>query len=274
RELTNIVHQYDGTIVAQINHGGIRDQLARAGPSEYIGDGWRARELDEDEIVAIIEAFGDAAERVMQAGFDGVQLHGAHGYLVSQFLSGAVNRRSDRWGGSLDNRMRILTKIYDEVRKRIGKTPVMLKMNCDDFSPNGFTIEESTIVAKTMADRGIDLLEISGRASVRHPELYSRAKHEDPDLSELSFAGHAAEIRKVTTSTPLALVEGFTTLNVMQAVVDRGIADLVSLSRPLIREPDLVKRLQSGQLEVGCIRCNACSGADVFGKTMLRCQLD
>ncbi len=274
RELTDTVHHNDGTIVAQINHGGVRNLPDRVAPSEYIRERWTARALDEQEIGTIIEAFGDAAERVMQAGFDGVQIHGAHGYLISQFLSGEINRRSDKWGGTIENRMRFLTTIYDEVRKRIGNAPVMLKMNCDDFSLDGITVEESTIVAKTMADRGIDLIEISGGGVEQNRDLYPRAKHEDSELSELRFAGHAAEIRKVTGSTTFALVNGFATLNVMQAVIDRGITDLVSLSRPFIREPDLVRLLQAGKLEADCIRCDACLGADVFGKTMLRCQQD
>lgn len=274
KELTDRVHQHEGKIIAQINHGGIRDRKNRVGPSEFVGDDWSARALDEDEIQSIIESFSKAAERAVIAGFDGVQLHGAHGYLISQFLSSTVNRRTDDYGGSLNNRMRLLEETYDAVRARVGNFPVMLKMNCDDFAENGFTIDESIIVAGKMTKRGIDLIEISGGGVGQKKELYNRGKHSDSKLSELSFAGHAAKIRENTFDTPIALVEGFSTIQVMESVIRRGITDLVSMSRPLIREPDLVQKLKAGQDDVSCIRCDACSGPDVFGKTLLRCQLE
>ena len=274
RRLTDAVHGHGGHIVAQINHGGVVHKPDRAGPSVYSEGGWTAREMTVDEITAAVEAYGDAAERAMQAGFDGVQIHGAHGYLVSQFLSRLVNRRSDEWGGSLGNRMRFLLEVYDEVRGRVGNAPVLIKMNCDDFSPDGFTVEDSVKVAMAMAERGVDLIEVSGGGRGREDALRARARHGDPELRDLDFAGHAARIRDTTRPTPMALVYGFRRLETMRRVVETGLADVVSMSRPFIREPDLVKRLQSGQGEASCIRCDACSGDDVFGKTMLRCRLE
>ncbi len=120
RELTDAVHENDGKIVAQLNHAGYNSIVDRAGPSEYDGGGWNARALSMDEIGAIVEAFGEAADRAMDAGFDGVQIHGAHGYLISQFLSGLANRRDDEYGGSLENRMRLLEEVYDGMRDRVG----------------------------------------------------------------------------------------------------------------------------------------------------------
>ncbi len=274
KKLTDAVHEHGGKIVAQINHAGVNHQPDRAGPSEYQGDGWRARALTGEEIEAIIEAYGDAAERAMAAGFDGVQIHGAHGYLVSQFLSKHVNRRTDRWGGSLENRMRLLLEVYDEVRGRLGGAPVLLKMNCDDFSPDGFTIDESATVAKAIANKGLDHIEVSGGGIGRQQGLRARARHSDPLLADLDFAGHAEKIREATRPTPMALVYGFRRLTTMQAVIDRGLTDMVSMSRPFIREPDLVKRLKAGQREVTCIRCDACSDRSVFGKAMIRCHLE
>jgi len=272
KELTDAVHRHNGTIVAQINHGGVVHEPDRAGPSEYNEDDWTARALTVDEIETIIEAYVDAAERAIQAGFDGVQIHGAHGYLVSQFLSKLTNKRQDKWGGSLENRMRFLLKVYDEVRGRVSSAPVLLKLNCDDFSPDGFTVEESALVAETVVGKGLDLLEISGGGRGRQQELRARAKHEDPIFADLDFAGHAELIRSSTKPSPMALVYGFRKLETMQAVVDRGLADFVSMSRPFIREPDLVKRLMAGQKEVSCIRCNDCYGS--FGKEMLHCWLE
>jgi len=275
RRLTDAVHGHGGKIVAQINHAGIKSLTDRAGPSEYEGDGWRARALSGDEIHGIVEAFGDAAERALEAGFDGVQIHGAHGYLISQFLSRLVNRRTDEWGGSPENRMRLLLQVYDEVRGRVGSgVPVLLKMNCDDFSPGGFTVEDSVRVAEAVCGRGLDVLEISGGGVGGRPELRARARSQDPDLAEAVFAGHAARIREATRPAAMALVNGIRSRRCMEAVVEKDVADLISMSRPFIREPDLVKRLQAGQEAATCTTCDACSSREVFGKMMLRCHLE
>ena len=272
RRLTDAVHRHGGRIVAQINHAGVVHRPDRAGPSEYREADWSAREMTEDEVDAAIQAFGDAAERAMQAGFDGVQIHGAHGYLISQFLSRLVNRRTDKWGGSLEKRMRFLLEVYDEVRGRVGNEPVLIKMNCDDFSPDGFTVEDSVKVAKALADRGIDLIEVSGGGRGEVNELRGRAKHSDATYDELAFAGHAEKIKKAIGPTPMALVNGFRQLKTMQLAVDMSLTDMVSMSRPLIREPDLVKKLEAGQTEVGCIRCDACHSN--FGKAMTQCLME
>jgi len=274
RELTEAVHEHDGKIVAQLNHAGYNSVVERAGPSDYTGEEWRARALTEGEIWEAVRAFGDAADRAVVAGFDGVQIHGAHGYLISQFLSKHANRRTDEWGGSLENRMRLLMEVYDEVRGRLGeRVPVMLKMNCDDFSPDGFTVDESTRVAEAICKRGIDLIELSGGGVGQQQELRARARSPDPELAEASFAGHAQRIRPATRPTPLALVNGIRTRRCMEALVGRDVADMISMSRPFIREPDLVRSLETGQQEASCTRCNACHDRSVFGKEMLRCHL-
>jgi len=274
RRLTDAVHEHGGKIVAQINHAGIYSRTDRAGPSEYRGDGWKARTLSSDEVWGIVEAFGDAAERAIEAGFDGVQIHGAHGYLISQFLSRLVNRRDDEWGGSLENRMRLLLEIYDEIRGRLGRAAVLLKMNCDDFSPDGFTIDDSIVVAEAICRRRLDALEISGGGVGQQQELRERARSSDPDLAEASFAGHAVGIREATRPAPMALVNGIRTRRCMEAIIEKGLADLVSMSRPFIREPDLVERLRAGQEAATCTTCDVCSSREVFGKMMLRCHLD
>lgn len=275
RKLTDAVHEHGRKIMAQINHAGIHSLNDRASPSEYQGDGWKARALSSDEVWGLVEAFGDAAERAVAAGFDGVQIHGAHGYLISQFLSRLVNRRTDEWGGSLENRMRLLLEVYDAVRGRVGPAvPVLLKMNCDDFSPDGFTVENSIRVAEAICNRGLDAIEVSGGGIGRRPELMARARSPDPELKEAIFAGHATKIREATRPTPLALVNGIRSLRCMEALVQRGLADLVSMSRPFIRESDLVRRLQAGQEAATCTTCDACRSREVFGKMMLRCHLE
>jgi 2,4-dienoyl-CoA reductase-like NADH-dependent reductase (Old Yellow Enzyme family) len=273
RELTEAVHEREGKIVAQLNYAGLNSMVDRAGPSEYVGEGWRGRALGVDEIGEIVDAFGDAADRAMEAGFDGVQIHGAHGYLISQFLSRLTNRRTDEYGGSLKRRMRLLEEVYDEVRSSVGGcVPVMLKMNCDDFTPGGFTVEDSVKVARAICERGIDSIEVSGGGLGRRKELRSRARSEAPVLAEASFAGHAAKIREATRPRPLALVDGIRSLNCMKAIVEGGLADLISMSRPFIREPDLVLNLRAGQEAATCITCDSCR--QFFGSEMMRCALE
>jgi len=270
KKLTDAVHEHGGHIVAQINHGGVVHSPDRAGPSVYGEDDWIARAFSGDEIESIIEGYGDAAERAMQAGFDAVQIHGAHGYLISQFLSKHVNKREDKWGGSLENRMRLLLEVYDEVRGKLGNAPVMLKMNSDDFSDDGFTIEESAIVAKAIAAKGIDLIEVSGGGRGRRADLRERAKNSDyPDLD---FGGHAVKIREATEPTPMGLVHGYTNLETMEKTIEADLTDMVSMSRPFIREPGLVKRLKAGAKETTCIRCDACRAN--FGVAMMQCLLE
>ena len=274
KELTDAVHLYDGAILAQINYGGYQASAGeRMGPSNYKGKDWDARAMTTNEIWGVVDKFGDGASRAISAGFDGVQIHAAHGYLISEFLSKYANTRTDEWGGDLKNRMRLLKEVYLDIRGRLGAdTVISMKINCDDFSKDGFTVDESAQVAHAMATQGIDMIEVSGGGIGREDKYLERARHTDPSLSEPSFAGHCEKIRATTKPKPLALVNGFRTKAAMQAVVDNGIADLISMSRPFINEPDLVKRLKEGQGEGYCIRCDACESNSVFSKEMLRCR--
>lgn len=277
RELVDAVHSNGGTIVAQLNHAGVNSMKDKAGPSDFRGiargdEVIEARELGESDIYEIVKDFGDAAERAVDAGFDMVQIHGAHGYLISQFLSRYVNKREDEWGGSLEGRMKLLREVYREIRERIPvDMPLMIKINSDDFSPTGFLVEDAMKVAEELAAMGIDLIEVSGGGVGRDEKLYSRAGSNEPEISEADFVGHAKLIREKTGGTPLALVSGIRTLSTMEAIIKRNIADMISMSRPFIMEQDLVKKLKTGKQEASCITCDACRGQDVFGKTMLRC---
>jgi 2,4-dienoyl-CoA reductase-like NADH-dependent reductase (Old Yellow Enzyme family) len=275
RELTDEVHKNNGKIIAQLNYAGIYGVVDKAGPSECVIEDCKVRALSPEEIHDIVDAFGEGAARALDAGFDGVQIHGAHGYLVSQFLSRVANKRTDEWGGKLENRMRLLLEVYDAIRARVGdRTPIMLKINCDDFSPNGFTIKDSARVAEVMSRRGLQAIEVSGGGIGRREDLRARARSLDPELLEASFAGHATEIRKVTRPTSMALVNGIRSLKCMKDLVSKDVTDLISMSRPFIREPDLVERLESGQEASTCNSCNICRSNEVFGKMMLRCHSD
>ena len=275
RKLTDEVHKYDAKIIAQLNHGGLYSIVDKVGPSRYVSDDGEARQLTSEEINEIVEAFGKAAERAITAGFDGVQIHGAHGYLISQFLSRLVNQRSDEWGGNLKKRMRLLLKVYRSIREKIGDSlPVLLKINCDDFSSKSFTIEDSVNVSEVICNKGLNAIEVSGVGVDSQQNLRIRAQSLDPELSEAAFSGYALKIKEVTRLTPVALVNGIRSLKCMKAIIDKDVADLISMCRPFIREPDLVKQLKSGQKKTTCTSCGGCISNEVFGKMMLRCHLD
>jgi 2,4-dienoyl-CoA reductase-like NADH-dependent reductase (Old Yellow Enzyme family) len=274
--LTQGVHERDGLILAQLNHGGYEAEAGeRMGPSDFATSDWRARAMDAGEIREVIQAFGEAAERSRAAGFDGVQIHAAHGYLLSQFLSTHANHRADEWGGELTDRARLLREVYLELRSRLGDEAFIgVKLNCDDFSEDGFTVDESAEVAHELSRLGIDFIEVSGGGIGMEEQYRARARSADPALAEASFAGHCAAVRRATAPTPLALVDGLRSLAGMQAVVEKGAADLVSLCRPFIREPDLLKKLAAGQPKANCTSCDACSSDDIFGMQMMRCVLE
>lgn len=277
KELTEAVHSHDGKIVAQLNHAGIDSLIDRAGPSEYHGVEWKARALTRKEILQVVKAFGYAAERVVISGFDGVQLHGAHGYLISQFLSKVSNKRTDCWGGDLRKRMKLLHEIISEIRLRVGDFPLMVKLNSDDFSPSGFTVDEAVKVAKTLSERDVDLIEVSGGGVGRQSELFARARSSDPNLEEAYFAGHAEKIREATKPMPLALVGGIRSKCTMETILRKDTADLISMSRPFIREPDLVNRLEVSHDRSKCISCDACNPLHGRGridaKYILHCHM-
>jgi 2,4-dienoyl-CoA reductase-like NADH-dependent reductase (Old Yellow Enzyme family) len=204
------------------------------------------RALTEGEILDIIARFARSAAIVKKAGFTGVQIHGAHGYLVSQFLSGHHNQRDDRWGGSLENRMRFALEVYRAIRAEVGKDyPVSIKLNSADFQRGGFTEEESMTVAETLAGEGLDLLEISG-GTYEAPTMSGKDVRESTLQREAYFLEYAEKIR-ARISIPLMVTGGFRTSEGMAAAVASGATDIVGLARPLAVEPDLPKRILAGE---------------------------
>ena len=274
KKLTDEVHKHGSKIIAQLNHGGLNSIIDKAGPSSYLVGHEKTRVLSSGEIHEIIEAFGNATERAIIAGFDGIQIHGAHGYLISQFLSRLVNQRNDEWGGSLENRMRLLLQVFEEIKERNwNDLPVLLKINCDDFSPKGFTIEDSMKVTEVICKKGLNALEVSGGGLGRQQNLRNRAQALNPELREASFAGYAKKIKEVAQTTPLALVNGIRSLKCMETLLKEGFTDLISMSRPFIREPNLIKQFMLGQKKATCTSCDECISDKVFSKMMLRCHL-
>ena len=200
------------------------------------------RALTESEIYEIIDQFATSAELAKMAGFSGVQIHCAHGYLLNQFLSPWHNRRDDQWGGSLDNRMRILVEIYRAMRNRVGANfPVGLKLNSTDFKDGGFTADESRYVAVSMQNEGIDLLEISG-GSYENPVMTGVGVGAQLNQREAYFIEYAATIRP-ELKIPLVVTGGFRSGTAMNAALTSGATDMIGMARPLAVEPDLPKKL-------------------------------
>jgi 2,4-dienoyl-CoA reductase-like NADH-dependent reductase (Old Yellow Enzyme family) len=262
-ELAEAVHQDRGKIVAQINHGGrdcdlhcVKDPI---GPSEVDSTGSErgAREVRPDEIGELIGAFGQAARRVKEAGFDGVQIHAAHGYLVYQFLSPLTNRREDEWGGDPERRRQFLAEICAAVRAQVGPDfPLLVKLGMMDGIPGGSSVAEVKALVSALEDMGINGLEISGGIGGPSP-LNVRGDIWTP--SDEAYFRPLAQLARPLTSLPILLVGGMRSRAVMEDVLTSGDADLISMSRPLIKEPELpnLMRLDLQQVS-GCISGNEC----------------
>ena len=276
RRLTRTVHQHDVPIIAQLNHGGYTCKANRVTASEYSTPQWKARALLISEIEEIEEAFANSAQLALQANFDGIQIHAAHGYLISQFLSNITNKRKDQYGGSLENRARLLMETYSKIRKAVGNEVIIgVKINCDDFAEKGgFTLEESIKVMRWLEEKGIDFIEISGGGPQQVGSIRkTRARApEGSGIEEATFGGHAIQIRKKVKKVPLALVDGIRSKKTMENLLKQNVVDLIAMSKPFIIEPDFPKKLKEGQERSSCTDCKLCLSKDVFGKTMLKCH--
>lgn len=202
------------------------------------------RALTGPEIDDIIKRFGRSAAIAEKAGFDGVQIHGAHGYLISQFLSPHHNQRTDDWGGTAEKRMRFVVEVYKAIRAATSDTfNVGIKLNSADFQRGGFTEEESLAVIETLADLGIDLIEISG-GNYENPAMAKGTKA-STRAREAYFLEFAEKVRE-RADVPLMVTGGFRTRDGMAAAIKSGATDLVGLARPLAVEPDFPRLILAG----------------------------
>ena len=207
----------------------------------------KPRALTEAEILDIINRFGDTAAILKEAGFTGVQIHGAHGYLVSQFLSPLVNHRQDRWGGSLKNRSRFVLEIYRNIRAKVGDSfPIGIKINSADFQRGGFTEEESMEVVQLLGAAGMDLIEISG-GSYERPAMVGAEQKSSTQEREAYFLDYVKKVRRLL-KTPLMLTGGFRTVATMERAITEGALDVVGMARPFTLYPDLSNRIFNGDL--------------------------
>jgi len=264
QEIPNTVHKYPSRIFLQIAHAGrqTNEKLSRCTPQapsavyEPVFDVHPVSMTIEDIEQTIVD-FIQAARRAKEADFDGVQLHVAHGYLLSSFISPYTNQRKDKYGGDLSNRIRIVIEILGGIKELLGNDyPVIAKLNSTDFLPHGLQIKESKEMAKILEDEGLDGIEVSGGMS----EAGKVSVWEGPFAEEQEgyFVDNASQIKE-SVSVPIFALGGLRSFSVMENIIHQGKADLISMSRPFIREPSLIRQFRLGDVEMSaCISCNRC----------------
>jgi 2,4-dienoyl-CoA reductase-like NADH-dependent reductase (Old Yellow Enzyme family) len=264
RSLTDAVHADGGSICIQLVHAGGQTDSANAGRQPLAPSAVRSaqfpevpQELTKQDIEQIVTAFGDAARRAKAYGFDAVQLHGAHGYLINQFLSPLLNRRTDKYGGGIKKRSRFLMEVYRAVRGATGDDyPVMIKLNGSDFVEGGLTRKAAMRAARMLDEEGIDAIEVSGGTSASGKKSPARRKIRKRK-QEAYHLPLARKIKKVV-KCPVMVVGGYRSYDVVEHTIEKEGIDYVAMSRPLIREPDLAQRWRQG--DTSPAKCGSCGG--------------
>ena len=280
-EMATVVHESGGKIAMQMVHGGVFSIPELTG-EEVLGPsamqtekGPVGREMTKEEIQETVEAFVKAASRAKKAGFDGVQIHVAHGYLLNQFLSPFFNKRTDEYGGSLDNRARMIMQVVSGVHEAVGDAfPVFVKLNSDDLLDGGFTKKQMLEVCVMLQAAGIDAIELSGGTGLGLA-LNKLEITPFPVGNGEVYWREATELYNAKVDVPLMLVGGLRSYETAEKLVEAGVVDYVSLSRPLIREPDLINRWKKGDMrEADCVRDNACFKSGMEGQGIRCFHLD
>lgn len=246
----------DGAVaIVQVNHPGRQSPRtlsprpvapSAVGLKGMVGAFATPRALTAEEIQDLVRRYAATARACVEAGFDGVQLHGAHGYLISQFLSPLANQRTDSYGGSAENRRRFLLELVAATRAAIGADKVLsVKLNSADFQRGGFSEDESVLVAKALEEAGIDLLEISG-GTYEVGAMMGVTQRESTRQREAYFLEFAERLRG-EVSLPLMVTGGFRTSTAMSAAIDSGAVDVIGLGRPLAVDPDFPRALLAGR---------------------------
>ncbi|MFT9497749.1 tRNA-dihydrouridine synthase [Anaerosolibacter sp.] len=263
--LVDAVHEHESKIFIQLSHAGRQTKEKFTGgkivapsciPSAIYKD--EPIELGDEGIYEIIDAFALGAYRAKLAGADGIQLHGAHGYLIHQFLSPITNKRQDEWGGSLENRMRFLLEIIKACRKEVGEDYIIgIKLSSEDLLEEGLTSDDAILIAKILEQNGIDFMEISGGLPETAESSPIRTKI-IAGKNEGYFIEAACKIRQNMT-IPVSVVGGFRSLEFMNRLIEEEGFDMISLSRPFIAEPDLIEKFKRELSDKSkCISCNKC----------------
>jgi len=273
KAITQAVHQNGEKIIIQLAHAGFfakssLTQQTPLAPSSIDGLSKKPRkEMSIQDIKEVVKSFGEAARRAKNAGFDGVQIHSAHGYLFNQFLSPFFNRRTDEYGDKLQNRIRILLEVLETIRNVVGwDYPILVKMNSQDFIENGLTLEDSIRVGTILSEGGIDGIELSGGGHLTPPRFNPVRKGITSKKKEAYFKNDA-KLFKEEINVPLILVGGIRSYDVANQIIEEGLADYISMCRPFIREPNLINRWKSGDLRKStCVSDNMCFSPIMAGE--------
>jgi 2,4-dienoyl-CoA reductase-like NADH-dependent reductase (Old Yellow Enzyme family) len=264
-KMVETIHAIGGKIALQLAHAGLAaasrlSGLEPIGPSVVESEsGPKGREMTDADMEAVRKAFAFAALRAQRAGCDAVQLHAAHGYLLSQFLSPFFNRREDAYGGDVEKRSKFVVEILKAIREAVGPVfPVFIKLNSEDFLPGGLTVDDMLQTSAILEETGIDAIEMSGGTFLSGRMNASRRGKPGPGEPE-AYYETAARRYKEKIRVPLMLVGGIRTFETAERVVTDGVADYVALCRPFIREPGLVNRWKSGDRKpASCLSDSRC----------------
>lgn len=265
QELTRAVHDEGGRICIQLVHAGGQTDTATAGRRPLAPSAVKVEQFPEEcaamtrkDIDEIVAAFADAARRAKAWGFDAIQLHAAHGYLINQFLSPHINRRTDGYGGSLENRCRFLLEVYRQVRSAVGPDfPVFVKLNGSDNLEGGLDLGDAVHAARLLDKEKIDAIEVSGGTSASGEKSPARTGIKRPDQEAYNLS-LAREIKKAV-QCPVMSVGGFRSLDVINKALHEDKIDYIAMARPFIREPHLIRRWKEGDRSPAtCISCNGC----------------
>ena len=274
RALADAIHGAGSKLIVQICHAGCAAE-AKEGARPYSPSGGRCPGNDSEtaamtreDIKKVCRDFAAAAKRAMDGGADGVEIHGAHGFLLSQFMSPLINKRTDEYGGSFENRLRAMREVYSAVRGAVGEGfSVWLKLSAVEGAEGGYGAEEGIGAALTLLADGVDVLEVSSGTGYSKPQHAPSVVGVSSGESEAPFAKYAAEIRSKAPKNSLVLLTGgLRSLPVIAALLDDGTADLFGMSRPFIAEPDLINRwAEDDARPSACVSCNACFRTSEYG---------
>lgn len=280
RRLVDAVHDDGGTIFAELSHAGSQSVVPGNEPCapSVVPNAifaTRPQALSAEGIEGVINGFGAAARRAVEAGFDGIHIHGGNGYLISQFMSPITNTRHDDWGGSATNRNRFLIEVYRSIRSAVGPNyPVSARIGVADADPNGLSLLEGLERVRILRDEGLDAVEpvycimnsyldnirpYVGVGAKRAIQDWAIERIWRPQVKEAYYRDFARAVKSVCADLPVILVGGLRSTQVMADIIESGDANFLAMARPFVREPDLPLKIMQGRKGlVECVSCNLC----------------
>ncbi|SDH51714.1 2,4-dienoyl-CoA reductase [Vibrio xiamenensis] len=266
QKLTDMVHRYDSSIVMQLAYGGTKTtynlgERVIFAPSEVPerGTQTQGQAMTQQDIDYIVNAFAKASRRAQQAGFDGVEIHAAHTYLINQFLSPYYNQRDDKYGGSLDNRMRFLLEIYAAIRAEVGSDfPILVKLTATEFFDGGLTFAQTRVICRKLAEIGVDAIVLSGNIHAKADTMVGE-EHDGYTIEQEGYFHQYGDVVSQDIDIPVITVGGLTDIEAIERLASTTKIEYFALSRPLLSEPNLIARWKSGdRTPVECERCSKC----------------